>query len=104
MSVKINSIIHATLLCHYGDTNAALLVGGLVKPGETLMACAIRHCRHLVDFRIAHNARSYPLNTMNGFTDHEPLKTSFFIDVLFSRFKWRLVSTLLHWLLPLPTI
>ena len=30
MSDKINNIVHGTLLCPYGETNDAFLVGGLV--------------------------------------------------------------------------
>jgi hypothetical protein len=75
---KINGIVHGTLLCHYGETNDAFLVGGLVKPSETLMTGAIRHYRHLVNFRLAQNDRLYLVKTMNGFMDHEPVKISFF--------------------------
>ena len=57
MSNKNNAIAQGTLLCHYGETNDAFLVGGLVQPSETLMASAIRHCRHVIIFRLAHNNR-----------------------------------------------
>ena len=42
-SNTINGIVQGSLLCHYGETNDAFLVGGLVQPSETLMACAIRN-------------------------------------------------------------
>ena len=70
----INGIVQDTQLCHYGDTNDAFLVGGLVQPGETLMTCAIRHCCHLVNFRPAHNDRLYLVKISDGFIDHEPIK------------------------------
>ena len=80
---NINGIVQGTLICHFGDTNDPLL-GWLVQPGETLMACAIRHCRHLVNFCLAQNDFLYLVKTMDGFMDHEPVKISnFIIDVLF---------------------
>jgi hypothetical protein len=52
MVESVNSLVGTTLLCHYGETNDVFLVGGLVQPGKTLMARAIRHCRRLVNFRV----------------------------------------------------
>ena len=42
MSESINGI-SGSLFCHYGETDAAFLIGGLVEPNETMMASAIRH-------------------------------------------------------------
>ncbi len=42
MSESINGIA-ISLFCHYGETDDAFLIGGLVEPNETLMASAIRH-------------------------------------------------------------
>jgi hypothetical protein len=53
MTDTINGIVQNTLLCHYGETNDAFLVGGLVQSSENLMAGAIRNCRHLVNIRQA---------------------------------------------------
>ena len=57
--------------CHYGETNNAFLVGGLVHLSETLMASAIHYCRHLVNFGLEHNDRLYLVKTTDGFMDHE---------------------------------
>ena len=40
MSESINGIA-GSLFCHYGETDDALLIGGLVEPNETLMVSAI---------------------------------------------------------------
>ena len=71
MSCKIDGIVQDTLLCHYGETNDAFLVGDLVQPGEKLMTSAIRHYRHLVKSPLAHNDRLYLVKTMDCFLDHE---------------------------------
>ena len=67
MSDSVNSLVTGTLVCHYGETNDAFLVGGLVRPGETLMASAIRHCRHLVNFHFSPNDRLYLAKILNRF-------------------------------------
>ena len=36
-SVKVNGLA-GRLFCHYGETDDAFLIGGLIKPNETLMA------------------------------------------------------------------
>jgi len=82
MSRKIYGIVQGTLLCHYGETNNAFLVGGLVEPSESLMARAIRNCRHLVNFCLAQNDILYLAKTMVGFMDREPIKISFFMFFL----------------------
>ena len=84
---SVTSFVDATLLCHYGETNDIVSIGGLVQPGETL---AIRHCRHLVNFRIGQNDRLYIAKAADRFMDHEPVKISIsIIGVLCGRLKWR---------------
>ena len=56
MSKSINGIT-GSLFCHYGETDDAFLIGGLVEPDETFMASVIRHCRRLVDFHLKPNHR-----------------------------------------------
>jgi hypothetical protein len=86
----VNSLVADTLICYYGNTNDASLVGGLVKPGETLMASAIRHCRRLVNFHLAPNDRLYVAKVLNGFVDHELVTIYvFIIYVPFGRFNRR---------------
>ena len=90
MAENVNSVVGTTLLCHQGETNDVFPIGGLVHPGETLTTAAIRHCRHLVNFRIEQNDRLYMANELDGFMDHEPIKVTIFItDVLCNRLKWR---------------
>ncbi len=72
MSYKIYGIVRGTLLCHYWDINDVVLVGDLVQPGETIMACAIIHRRHLVNFRIAQNDGLYQVKVLDGFMDRDP--------------------------------
>ena len=57
MSENVNRL-SGSLFCHYGETGDAFLIGGAVEPNETLMACAIRHCRCLVDF-VSNPANDY---------------------------------------------
>ncbi len=90
MAESINSLVGSTLLCHYGETHDVFPIGDLVQPGETLIAAAIRHCRHLVNFRIEQNDRLYIAKKLDGFMDREPIKITIFItDALFNRLKWR---------------
>ena len=58
MSESINGIA-GSLFCHYGETDDAFLIGGLVEPVETLTTSVIRHCRRLVDFYPKPNQRFY---------------------------------------------
>jgi len=89
MTNNVNSLVCTTLLFHYGVMIDGFFVGGLVKPGETLMAGVIRHCCHLVNFRIEQIDRLYIAKVLDGFADHEPVKKSFFIiDILFNRLEW----------------
>ena len=66
------------LFCHYGEFDDAFLIGGAVEPNETLMAAAICHCRHLVDFRLKTNQRLYLAKVINGLIDHKPVRISIF--------------------------
>ena len=76
MTENVNNLVSTTILCHYGETNDIFPIGGLVQPGETLTHATIRHCRHLVHFRIEHNDRLYIAKVLDGFMDHEPVKIS----------------------------
>ena len=49
MSETINGIA-GRLFCHYGETDDAFLIGGLVGHGETLTAGVTRHGKGLVGF------------------------------------------------------
>ena len=89
MSESINGLV-GSLLCHYGETDDAFLIVGVVQPNETLMASAIRHCRRLVDFRLKPSHRLYLAKVMNGLVDHEPVKISIYIIyVLCKDLHWR---------------
>ena len=72
MTEIVNSLVGSTLYCHYGETNDIYPIGGLVQQGETLAVAAIRHCRHLVNFRIEQNDRLYISKKLDGFMDYEP--------------------------------
>ena len=72
------------------ETNDIFLIGALVQPGETLTCAVIRHCRHLVNFRIKQNDRLYIAKELDGFMDHDPVKIAILItNVLCGRLKWR---------------
>ena len=60
--------------CNYGETNDIFPIGGLAQPGETLTTAFIRHCRHLVNFRIEENDRLYKAKELDGFMDPELVK------------------------------
>jgi hypothetical protein len=62
MAENFNSLVGSTLLCHYGETYFVFPIGGLVQSGETLTTVAIRHCRHMVNFRIEQNDRFYKIH------------------------------------------
>jgi hypothetical protein len=74
-----------------GETDDAfLIIGGLVEPNETLMACAIRHCRRLVDFCPMPSQRLYLAKVINGLVNHGPVKISIYvIYVLYKDRCWR---------------
>ena len=89
ISENINGL-SGSLLCHYGETDDAFLIGGVVQPNETLMAGAIRHCRRMVDSRLKPNHCLYLAKVINGLVNHEPVKISIYvIDVLYDDLKWR---------------
>ena len=52
--LKMSEIVNGladNMFYHYGETDDAFLIVGMVEPNnETLIANAIRHCMHLVDF------------------------------------------------------
>jgi hypothetical protein len=90
MAESVNSLVGTTFLCDYAKTNDAFPIGGLVQPGENLIAAAIRHCRHLVNFRIEQNDRLYIAKELDGFMDHESIIiTILTTGVLCRRLKWR---------------
>ncbi len=89
MAESVNSLVGKTLLYYYMETNDVFPIVGLVQSDETLMAEAIRHCGHLVNFRIEHNDRLYIAEVLDGLMDHESDKTSILInDLLYGRLKW----------------
>jgi hypothetical protein len=59
MAESVNSLVGTILFCHYGETSDIFPIGGLVQPIETFIAATIRHCRHLVNFRIEQNDHLY---------------------------------------------
>ena len=90
MAESVNSLVGTTLLCHDGKTNDIFPIGGLVKPGEPLTTAYIRHCRHLVNFRIEQNELLYITKVLDGFMDHELIKITILTnDGLCDRLKWR---------------
>ena len=78
MAENTNSLVGSTLLCHYDETHDVFPIGGLVQPGETLTSATIRHCRHLVNFRIEQNDRLYIANELVEYMEHEPIKIIIF--------------------------
>ena len=89
MSESINGI-SSSLFCHYGETDDAFLIGGLVEPTKTLMTGALRHCMRLVDFCPKPNHRLYLAKVVNGLVNHEPVKIHIYvIDVLYKDLVWR---------------
>jgi hypothetical protein len=83
MSESVNGIA-GSLFCHYGETDDAFLIGGLLEPNETLTASAIRHCRRLVDFSPRPNQRFYLAKVINGLVNHEAVMISIYvIDVIY---------------------
>ena len=78
MSDNVNGLA-CSLFCHYGETDDAFLIGGLVEPNETLMTSAIRHYRRLVDFRLKTSHRLCLAKVMNGLAYHESVKISVYV-------------------------
>ncbi len=89
MTESTNSI-PSGLLCHYGENGDVFPIGGLIEPNETLVGSAIRHCRHLVNYRVRPNDRLYLAKMLNGFMNHEPVKIYIHVtNVLERDFRWR---------------
>jgi len=89
MSENINGIA-CSLFCHYGETDDAFLIGGLVEPDETLMTSAIRHCRRMVDLHLRPPHRLYLAKVISGLVNHEPVKVYIYVvDVLYKELCWR---------------
>jgi hypothetical protein len=84
MAGNVNIIAASGLCCHHGDTDDVFLVGGLIQTGETLMASAIRHCRHIINFRFSQNNHLYKANVINRFIYTSLLKYQFMSLSLFS--------------------
>jgi len=74
MSEESNGLVGSNLFCHYGESNDVFVIGGLIKTGDTLMTSDIRHCRHLINFRLIRNNLSYLAKVLKGFKDHGPIK------------------------------
>ena len=89
MSENLNGIV-VSLRCHYGETDDAFLIGGLVGHEETLTASVIRHCKRLVSFSPGPNQRFYLAKVIDGLVNHEPVKIYIYvIDVLYNNLHWR---------------
>jgi hypothetical protein len=83
MSESFNGIA-GSLFCHYGETDDAFLIGGLVEHDETLTTCVIRHCRRLVGSSPGPSQRLYLAKVINGLVNYEPVKISIYVmDVLY---------------------
>ncbi len=89
MSKSVNGLA-SSLFCHYGETDDAFLIGGLVKPNETLMASAISRCTRLVNFCIKPNHRLYWAKVIHGLVDHGPVNISIYvINDCYKDLRWR---------------
>ena len=97
MPKGLGGIIGGVLFCHRGETNDVFLIGGLVYSDETLMASAIGHCRHLVNFRFTQNNCSYLAKALNGFMNHEYIKITIFYIIFLELSNGGLVTILVHW-------
>ena len=75
---------------HYDEIDDAFLIGGAIEANETLIPCAIRYYRRLVDFRLKPNQRLYLTKVMKCLIDYERVQISIYvIDVLFNHLRWR---------------
>ena len=89
MSENLNILV-GSLFCHYGETDDAFLIGGVVEPNETLNASAIRHSSRLVDFRLEPSHRLYLARVINGLAYHESVKISIYVmDFRYKDLRWR---------------
>jgi hypothetical protein len=66
--------LSGSLMYHYGENDDALPIGGLVKLDAILMGNALRHYRHLVNYRFEPNDCLYLINVLNDFMNHEPVQ------------------------------
>jgi hypothetical protein len=78
MSEELGGIIGRALFSRYEETNDLFFIGGLVHTYKTLMASAIRHYCHLVNFRFTQNNRLYLIKVLYGFMTDEPIKIYLF--------------------------
>jgi hypothetical protein len=86
----IKSLTPSSLFYHYGETNGIFAVGGLVDSDETPIAAILRYLRELTTFRLANNFPMFPINIIDGYKDHEPIKIRLFVtDVLWDHCRYR---------------
>ena len=64
---------------YYGETDDAFLIGGQVEPNETMMASAICHCRHLVNFCVKPNHQLNLTKIINDLIYHKPVKIPIYV-------------------------
>ncbi len=76
MYETINGIA-GSLFCHYGETDDAFLIGGLIDHDETLTAGVVRHCKRLVGFSPGPSQRFYLAKVINGLLTMNRLKFPF---------------------------
>jgi hypothetical protein len=89
MSESINGIV-GSLFYHYGETDDAFLIRGLMKPDETLTASVISYCKRLVGFSPGPNQRFYFDKVIKGLIIHGPVKMSIYVmDVIYKELHWR---------------
>jgi hypothetical protein len=78
------------LLGPYGETNDVFPVGGLADIDETPIAAILRYLRELTGFRLANIFPMFPINIIDCYKDHEPIKIRLFVtDVLWDRCRYR---------------
>ena len=89
-TMDISSLTPSSLFCHYGETNDIFPVGGLVDIDETPIAAILRYLRELTGFRLANGFPMFPINAIDGYKDHEPIKIRLFVtDVLWDHCRYR---------------
>ena len=86
----IKSLAPSSLFCHYGDTNDAFPIGGLVDIGETPIAAVLRYLRELAGIRLARHFPMFLCNIIAGYKEHETIKIHVFVtDILWDELKYR---------------
>jgi hypothetical protein len=90
MSHNINAL-SGGLVCHqHGNSDDVYPIGGLVEPEETLMASAIRHCCHIMNYCVKPSDRLYLTKVLSGVINHETVKISIYVTNVFSsHLRWR---------------